>query len=271
MQKQKLPNGSEVPRERDDKRRGRFVDRKRVFGENMLPEKKLKSIWRLAWIALQDKVLILLSVAAVVSLALGLYQTFGPTHEEGAKVEWVEGVAIVVAILIVVIVGALNDWQKERQFAKLNRKREDRLVRVIRSGGTIKVSIHDILVGDVMVLEPGDVLPVDGILIQGHNVSCDEASATGESDLIKKTPTDDVVTTLQAEKGDLKNLDPFMISGTKVSEGVGTFLVTAVGIHSVFGHTMVSLREETDMTPLQFKLSSLAGRSAFLCDLRDSC
>ncbi|KEF50966.1 Ca2+-transporting ATPase [Exophiala aquamarina CBS 119918] len=259
MQKERLPSGSEVPRKLEDKKHNRFTDRKRVFGENVLPEKKPKSIWRLAWIALQDKVLVLLSVAAVVSLALGLYQTFGPTHEEGAKVEWVEGVAIIVAILIVVIVGALNDWQKERQFAKLNRKREDRLVKVVRSGGTMEVSIHDIMVGDVMVLDPGDVLPVDGILIEGHNVSCDEASATGESDLIKKTPTDNVVTTLQEGKGNLKKPDPFMISGTKVAEGVGTFLVTAAGIHSVFGHTMVSLREETDLTPLQFKLSSLAG------------
>ncbi|KIW28559.1 calcium-translocating P-type ATPase, PMCA-type [Cladophialophora immunda] len=249
----------EQPTGRDDRDRYGFANRKRVFGENVLPEKKPKSIWRLAWIAMHDKVLILLSVAAVVSLALGLYQTFGPTQEEGAKVEWVEGVAIIVAILIVVIVGALNDWQKERQFAKLNRKREDRLVKVVRSGSTIEVSIHAILVGDVMVLEPGDVLPVDGILIDGHNVSCDEASATGESDLIKKTPADDHILALQAEKGDFKKFDPFMISGTKVSEGVGTFLVTAVGIHSGFGHTMVSLREETDLTPLQFKLSALAG------------
>ncbi|EXJ65792.1 Ca2+-transporting ATPase [Cladophialophora psammophila CBS 110553] len=258
LQTQKLPSGPEIPRERGDKKCHGFVDRKRVFGENVLPEKKPKSIWRLAWIAMHDKVLILLSVAAVVSLAVGLYQTFGPTHEEGARVEWVEGVAIIVAILIVVVVGALNDWQKERQFAKLNRKREDRLVKVIRSGRAMKIGIHDILVGDVVVLEPGDVLPVDGILIEGHNVSCDEASATGESDLIKKTPAEDVLA-LQAEKGDVKKLDPFMISGTKVSEGVGTFLVTAVGIHSGFGHTMVSLHEETDLTPLQFKLSALAG------------
>jgi magnesium-transporting ATPase (P-type) len=72
---------------------------------NRLPEKKSKSLLELAWLAYNDKVLILLTVAAVVSLALGLYQTFGTPHEPGeAKVEWVEGVAIIVAILIVVIV-----------------------------------------------------------------------------------------------------------------------------------------------------------------------
>lgn len=72
---------------------------------NRLPEKKSKSLLELAWLAYNDKVLILLTIAAVVSLALGLYQTFGTPHEPGEpKVEWVEGVAIIVAILIVVIV-----------------------------------------------------------------------------------------------------------------------------------------------------------------------
>jgi len=71
-----------------------------------------------------DKVLLLLSAAAVISLALGLYQTFGIKKKpgEGPSVEWVEGVAIIVAVTIVVVVGAGNDYQKERQFVKLNKK-----------------------------------------------------------------------------------------------------------------------------------------------------
>lgn len=112
-----------------------YIDRKRVFSDNRLPEKKTKSLLELAWITYNDKVLILLTIAAVISLALGLYQTFGQPHKPGeAKVEWVEGVAIMVAIVIVVIVGTLNDWQKERQFVKLNKKNDDRTVKVIRSG-----------------------------------------------------------------------------------------------------------------------------------------
>lgn len=80
-----------------------FVDRKRAFRENKLPDKKPRSIFELAWIAYNDKVLMLLTVAAVVSLALGLYQTFAPQDDEDgegeAKLEWVEGVAILVAIV----------------------------------------------------------------------------------------------------------------------------------------------------------------------------
>jgi P-type Ca2+ transporter type 2C len=91
-------------------RTGGFLDRKRIFAENRLPEKKTKTLLDLAWQTYNDKVLILLTIAAVVSLALGLYQTFGGSHEAGEpRVEWIEGVAILVAIIIVVLVGTLND------------------------------------------------------------------------------------------------------------------------------------------------------------------
>lgn len=235
-----------------------FVDRIRVFSDNRLPERKPKSILQLAWMAYNDKVLILLTIAAVISLSLGLYQTFGIKHKPGEpKVEWVEGVAIIVAIVIVVVVGALNDWQKERQFVKLNRKKEDRFVKVIRSGKIRELSVYDILVGDVLNLEPGDMVPVDGILIQGHGIKCDESSATGESDLLKKTPGDDVFRAIENHEP-LKKMDPFILSGAKVAEGMGTFLVTATGIHSSYGKTMMSLREESEVTPLQSKLNVLA-------------
>ena len=170
-----------------------FADRKRVFRDNRLPPKKTKSILELAWIAYNDKVLILLTIAAVVSLALGLYQTFGGQHEEGEpRVEWVEGVAIMVAIVIVVVAGTTNDWQMERQFNKLNKKNNDRTVKVIRSGKSVEISVFDVLVGDVMHLFTGDLVPADGIFIEGHSVKCDESSATGESDLLRKVAADEV-------------------------------------------------------------------------------
>jgi Ca2+-transporting ATPase len=243
-----------------------YADRRRIFGENCLPERKSKSFLALAWIALQDRVLILLSVAAAVSLALGLYRTFDGHHEEGtgARVEWAEGVAIIVAILVVVIVGALNDWQKERRFYVLNKKKEERYITVIRSGKPAKVSVHDVLVGDVMILEQGDVIPVDGVLIQGYNVSCDEASSTGESDVVKKLPAEAVSQALLREPdtcdGTVAKIDPFLLSGARVVDGVGTYLVTAVGPHSSHGRAMMALRNDPGMTPLQARLNVLAGR-----------
>jgi Ca2+-transporting ATPase len=230
----------------------RFADRRRVFGINKLPEKKLKSIWELVWIAYNDRVLILLSIAAAVSLAVSI-----PQSVRGTGVEWVEGAAIIVAIVVVVTAGAANDWQKERQFAKLNQKKEDRYVKVIRSGKRAEVSTYDIMVGDVMCLEPGDIIPADGILIDGQGVKCDESSVTGESDLLRKTPGDKAYRAVQ-QNDDLKKMDPFIMSGSKVEEGMGTFLVTATGVHSTYGRTMMSLQDEGETTPLQVKLNVLA-------------
>ncbi|KAI0102300.1 hypothetical protein GGR51DRAFT_562737 [Nemania sp. FL0031] len=235
-----------------------FADRKRVFRDNRLPEKKGKSFLQLVWITYNDKVLILLSVAAVVSLAIGLYQTFGQKHTaNNPGVEWIEGVAIIVAIVIVVLVGSLNDWQKERQFAKLNRKKQDRVVKVIRSGKTVEISVFDVMAGDVLHLDPGDLIPVDGVLIKGYNIKCDESQATGESDVIRKRPADEVFAAIERGE-DTKKLDPFIQSGGRVMEGVGTFMVTSTGIYSSYGRTLMSLNEDPEITPLQSKLNVVA-------------
>lgn len=117
--------------------------------------------------------------------------------------------------------------------------------------------MFDVVVGDVLHLEPGDLIPVDGIFISGHGVKCDESSATGESDQMKKTPGDEVMKALVAGSTDPK-LDPFIISGSKVLEGVGTFVVVGVGQQSSFGKIMMALRHENEATPLQMKLNHLA-------------
>ena len=235
-----------------------FGDRIRVYKRNVLPPKKPTPFWKLMWNAYNDMVMIVLTVAAAVSLALGLYETLGKEHPAGEPpVDWVEGVAICVAIIIVTMVGSLNDWQKEKAFVKLNAKKEEREIKVIRSGKSFMINIHDILVGDVLHLEPGDLVPVDGILIEGHDLKCDESSATGESDALKKTGGDVVMRAL--ELGQSKaDLDPFIISGAKVLEGMGTFVATSVGVNSSFGKIMMSIRTDMEATPLQKKLEGLA-------------
>ncbi|KAK3381554.1 hypothetical protein B0H63DRAFT_524263 [Podospora didyma] len=237
-----------------------FSARKRVFKDNRLPEKKGKTLLQLMWITYNDKILILLSIAAAISLAVGLYQRFDPNtvHDDAHPgVEWVEGVAIIVAIVIVVVVGSVNDYQKERQFAKLNKKKSDRLVKAVRSGKTIELSVFDILVGDVLLLEPGDLIPVDGVLIEGYNVKCDESQATGESDIIRKRPADEVYAAIE-NNDDLRKMDPFIQSGARVMEGVGKFLVTSTGVFSSYGRTMMALNEDPEITPLQSKLNVIA-------------
>ncbi|KAK2591361.1 plasma membrane calcium [Conoideocrella luteorostrata] len=236
-----------------------FADRIRVYKRNVLPARKPTPLWKLMWNAYNDKVLILLTAAAIISLALGLYETFGVEREAGAPppVDWVEGVAICVAIIVVTAVGSLNDWQKEKAFVKLSTKKEDREIKAVRSGKSALINVHDILVGDVLHLEPGDLVPVDGIFIDGHDVKCDESSATGESDALKKTSGDHVFRALEAGHN-TNDLDPFIISGAKVLEGMGTFVCTSVGVNSSFGKIMMSVRTEVEDTPLQKKLEGLA-------------
>ncbi|KAK3357895.1 putative calcium transporting P-type ATPase [Lasiosphaeria hispida] len=237
-------------------------ERRAVFGTNRLPDKKIKNVFELMLAVLDDKVLILLSVVAAISLSLGLYQAFWLPHAPGQpRVEWVDGVTIMAAVIIVVVAGALNDYQKERQFARLVKKKEDRMVNVIRSGKSSAISVYDVLAGDIVHLEPGDLIPVDGILVSGHKIRCDESSVTGESDQVTKVGGEEALQRLDTGRG-LEDADPFIISGSKVLEGIGTYLVTGVGVNSTHGRLRMGLEERTEATPLQQKLSTVADRIA---------
>ncbi|KAL8367276.1 hypothetical protein RB599_010324 [Gaeumannomyces hyphopodioides] len=112
------------------------------------------------------------------------------------------------------------------------------------------------------------MVPVDGVFIDGHGVKCDESSATGESDLLRKTAADEVFAALTEiregrPKPKIEKLDPFIISGSKVNEGTGTFLVTAVGVNSSYGRIMMTMQTEHEGTPLQKKLNRLADMIAY--------
>ncbi|CAO3600997.1 unnamed protein product [Absidia cylindrospora] len=233
-----------------------FQARQEVFGRNVLPEASTKSFLELLWAAYNDKTLIMLTIASIVSLAIGIWEDYSPSHNpDEPRVGWVEGTAILLAVLAVILTNAINDYEKEKQFKKLNAKKEDRTVKVIRNGREREISVYDVQVGDVLMLEPGDILAVDGLFLEGHNVACDESSATGESDTMKKKPF----------TGQDDNVDCFLLSGSKVLEGVGRCVVVAVGEHSFFGKTMMSMRgQEVEGTPLQVKLDILAEQIAKL-------
>ncbi|KIY43940.1 calcium-translocating P-type ATPase [Fistulina hepatica ATCC 64428] len=246
-----------------------FELRRNIFGPNILPQRSSKTLLQLMWAALKDKVLVLLSVAAVVSLALGFFQDFGPSHDPSQpQVDWVEGVAIMVAIMIVVLVGSINDWQKERQFKALNEKKEERSLKVVRDGVEHLIDVKDAVVGDIAFIEPGEIIPCDGVFLSGYNVRCDESGATGESDAIKKVTYDECRrlrdARVLAETGskDLNDVgghhDCFLISGSKVLEGVGRYVIVAVGRKSFHGRIMMALRTDGESTPLQLKLNNLA-------------
>ncbi|PGH14473.1 hypothetical protein AJ80_05918 [Polytolypa hystricis UAMH7299] len=134
----------------------------------------------------------------------------------------------------------------ERRLLSLGTKLADRMVKTIRSGRIIEISISDILVSDVILLKPGDVIPADG-----------------ESDAIKKTPADQIYKAL-LKRENLNKLDPFILSGATVSGGVGSFLCTCTGVHSIYGRIMMSLPvlENRAKTRLGVRLMTLAEKTA---------
>ncbi|XP_077469206.1 plasma membrane calcium-transporting ATPase 3b isoform X2 [Stigmatopora argus] len=203
-----------------------------TFGQNFIPPKKPKTFLELVWEALQDVTLIILEIAAIISLALSFYQPPGEDSEScgnvaaGAEDEgegeanWIEGAAILLSVACVVLVTAFNDWSKEKQFRGLqSRIEQEQRFTVVRKGNVIQIPVADMVVGDMAQVKYGDLLPADGILVQGNDLKIDESSLTGESDHVRKS----------VEK------DPMLLSGTHVMEGSGRMLVTAVGVNSQTG------------------------------------
>ncbi|XP_027631820.1 plasma membrane calcium-transporting ATPase 4 isoform X2 [Tupaia chinensis] len=206
--------------------------RRQVFGQNVIPPKKPKTFLELVWEALQDVTLIILEIAAVISLVLSFYRPPGgenercgqgrgsPEDEGEAEAGWIEGAAILFSVIIVVLVTAFNDWSKEKQFRGLqSRIEQEQKFSIIRNGQLIQLPVAEIVVGDIAQVKYGDLLPADGILIQGNDLKIDESSLTGESDHVKKS----------------LDKDPMLLSGTHVMEGSGRMVVTAVGVNSQTG------------------------------------
>uniref|UniRef100_A0A669P0T7 Calcium-transporting ATPase n=1 Tax=Phasianus colchicus TaxID=9054 RepID=A0A669P0T7_PHACC len=206
--------------------------RKLIFGKNFIPPKKPKTFIQLVWEALQDVTLIILEIAAIISLGLSFYQppgegnegcgtaTGGAEDEGEAEAGWIEGAAILLSVICVVLVTAFNDWSKEKQFRGLqSRIEQEQKFTVVRGGQVIQIPVAEIVVGDIAQVKYGDLLPADGIFIQGNDLKIDESSLTGESDQVRKSV----------------DKDPMLLSGTHVMEGSGRMLVTAVGVNSQTG------------------------------------
>uniref|UniRef100_A0A3B5R7M8 Calcium-transporting ATPase n=1 Tax=Xiphophorus maculatus TaxID=8083 RepID=A0A3B5R7M8_XIPMA len=176
--------------------------RRELFGKNLIPPKKPKTFLQLTG-------------GDACGAAAG-----GVEDEGEADAGWIEGAAILLSVVCVVLVTAFNDWSKEKQFRGLqSRIEQEQKFQVVRGSQVIQLPVADIVVGDIAQIKYGDLLPADGVLIQGNDLKIDESSLTGESDHVKKS----------ADK------DPMLLSGTHVMEGSGRMVVTAVGVNSQTG------------------------------------
>ncbi|CAL9769376.1 unnamed protein product [Musa acuminata subsp. burmannicoides] len=212
-----------------------LLHRRIIFGANTYPQKKGRNFLVFLWEACQDLTLIILMVAAVISLVLGI-------KTEGLSEGWYDGGSIAFAVILVVLVTAVSDYRQSLQFQCLNEEKRNIHLEVTRSGRRMEISIFDIVVGDIVPLKIGDQVPADGILIDGHSLAIDESSMTGEAKIVHK---------------DQKA--PFLMSGCKVADGFGTMLVIAVGTNTEWGMLMANISEDNgEETPLQVRLNGVA-------------
>ncbi|KAJ0412388.1 hypothetical protein ATCC90586_005408 [Pythium insidiosum] len=186
--------------------------RARWFGRNALATPRSKTLWDLMFAAaFQDSTNVMLMAAGVASLALGMYGAKDGSSASTATA-WVEGACVLIAVSAIVVVTALTEFKKEAQFQQLSRASNDPIISVVRGGTQQQVLKSALLVGDIVVLRTGDIVPADGVVLAAHALRIDESMLTGESEAVTKQAQRDVVW-----------------SGTSVVDGSGRLLVLAVG------------------------------------------
>ena len=227
--------------------------REEVFGSNKVFVEPVPHFCSYVWEALKDLMVRILIVAAIVSIVLGC------TFSEDPSKDWIDGVSIVIAVLVVVLVGSITDYQKEQKFHELNEvQAEGTKYKLIRNGQPEDHISDDILVGDLIMINYGDIIPADVLLIEGNGIRMDESALTGESDAMKKEKYDKCKELL--DKGETKLPSPLILSGTNCVEGSGKGIVIAVGEHSQKGiiRRTVDNAAENSQTPLEAKLEKIA-------------
>jgi len=209
--------------------------RKRVFGVNMFTKPPSKCFFSFVLESFKDTTIIILLACAVLSLGFGIKQ-------HGWKEGWYDGGSIILAVILVIVVSSVSNFNQSRQFRKLSAESENIGVEVVRGGRRQSVSIYDVVVGDIAYLKIGDQVPADGVFLEGYSLKVDESSMTGESDHVN----------VNAET------NPFLLSGTKISDGFAYMIVTSVGMNTAWGEMMGSIaREVNEETPLQGRLNKL--------------
>ncbi|NLV27595.1 MAG: calcium-translocating P-type ATPase, PMCA-type [Methanomicrobiales archaeon] len=202
-----------------------------LYGKNELTPPPRLPLWKQYLKQFEDPIIRILLVAVIISALVAIIEGSG----------LLDTVGIVLAVILATSISFLTEFKSNRDFDALNAMRDDAGVRVIRDGHATTIQIRNVVVGDVVILEAGDAVPADGILIDETGFETDESAFTGETEPATKSIDDDV------------------LKGTWVTSGKGTIIVTAVGDATRMGEIAASItRGERPETPLQVKLRTLA-------------
>ncbi len=212
-------------------------DRLRKFGANELTERPRPGFFALLWDQFNNYLVIILIIAALVSLALG---------------EYVDSIAIMFIVVLNAVVGVIQESKAEQALAAL-KKMSAPNAQVIRDGHQVTIPGREIVAGDIVLLEAGNYVPADLRLVESVNLKIEEASLTGESVPVEKNAG--VVLDKEIPLGDRKNT-AFM--GTLITYGRGRGLVTGTGMNTQIGLIAEMIQSfEAEDTPLQKKLEHL--------------
>lgn len=214
------------------------------YGENKLKEKKKTSIAKRFINQFKDVMIILLLVSAVISLVFSFFSDNGSS-------EIIDAIIIFAIVLINATLGVYQEMKAENAMESL-KKMSQPYSKVIRNGKTEFVKTVEIVVGDVVLLDAGDVVPADMRLISTASLKCDESSLTGESNAVEKDENAELNS--KTPLGDRKNM---CFSSSKVVYGRGTGVVVATGDNAEIGKIAQMLNEDDDneSTTLQLSLN----------------
>ena len=224
------------------------VESRRLHGDNVLTPPAKEPLWRKFLAKLTDPLIIILLVAAALSIGIAFYEYFGLGHDATA---FLEPVGILLAVVLATGLAFIFETKADREFDILNKVNDDEPVRVIRNGQSQQIPKRDVVAGDVVMIGTGDEIPADGTLIDAVVLMVDESSLTGEPACAKTT--------------DSRDFDPEatfpsnrVMRGTKVMEGHGVFRAEAVGDRTENGKVFQAAQIDNSIkTPLDEQLERL--------------
>ena len=236
---QKSVNGSTHPLSEDQIKKNQ-----QKYGPNALVEEKKKSILQIFLEQYKDFLVIILIVAAIVSGLLG---------------ETESAIVILVVITMNAILGTVQTVKAEQSLDSLKAMSGPE-AKVFRNGDVIKVPSSEVTIGDIVMLEAGDYVPADGRILENASLKVDESALTGESLGVDKT--EEEISGQDVPLGDRTNM---VYSGSFVSYGRGSFLVTAIGMETEVGKIAKLLKSTSEKkTPLQMNLDNFGQKLSIL-------
>ena len=242
------------------------------YDSNLKIKKELPHLCWFVWESLKDCFIRILILCSIIQIIVGLI----PAITNDPKHDWIDGLSIMFAVILVVFVTSLTNYLKEKKFRELNTQSDEMSkVTILRNNEIEMRSEEDLLVGDIVKFGYGNIVPADGYLIEGNDIKVDESPLTGESELISKDLIEECEKKLEKKKDDKnknKNMipSPLIFSGTSIKTGQGSFLVLRVGVNSAKGkiqQKVIANQEENAKTPLEEKLEEIAediGKFGFL-------